>query len=58
MDEALAKPSDGAGYMRLIEHHIRVTDKRPFEHKARRISEAVLMEVRQTVEKWREDDAT
>ena len=43
VDEALSKQSASAGYTRLIEHHIRVTDERPFKHKARRMSEAVLM---------------
>ena len=41
--------------MQLIEHHIRVTDERPFEHKMRRIYEAILGEARRTVAKWSED---
>ena len=36
VDEALADQPDGPGLTRLIEHHIRVTEERPFKHKMRR----------------------
>ena len=55
VDEAMVSQKDQPGYTRLIEHHFRVTEKRPFEHKMRWISKAVLGEARRTVEKWSED---
>ena len=55
VDEALAEQPDGPGRTHLIEHHIRVTEERPFKHKLRRYSDAVLQEARRTVDKWSED---
>ena len=55
VEEALASQKDRPGLTQLIEHHIRVTDERPFKHKMRRMSEAILGEARKTVEKWSED---
>ena len=46
VDGALANQPEGPGLTRLIEHHIRVTEERPFKHKMRRYSDAVLQEAR------------
>ena len=54
VDEALAKQPDGLGWTHLIEHHICVTEERPFKHKMRQYSDSVLQEARRTVEKWSE----
>ena len=51
VEKALASQKDQPGLTQLIEHHIRVTDERPFKHKMRRMSEAILGEARKTVEK-------
>ena len=55
VNEALAKQPEGPGLTHFIEHHIRVTEERPFKRKMRRYSDAVLQEARRTVEKWSED---